>query len=122
MPANATSGSAPDFSAGSRSSRKLILSCEPDGLVSASSPSPSRIRSTHGATPASTRRPVTECWRSPSCQTTSAPSGPGVIALTPAPVRISAPASTAAFASASVTAPMPPIGTRHSPVPLPIRW
>mgnify|MGYP003296752549 CR=1 FL=1 len=33
-----------------------------------------------------------------------------------------APAFRAATASASVTAPMPPTGTRHSPVPLPIRW
>ena len=36
------------------------MSCEPAGLLAASSPSPSRMRSTHGATPDSTRRPVTD--------------------------------------------------------------
>ena len=34
----------------------------------------------------------------------------------------SAPALRAEAASAPVTAPIPPTGTRHSPVPLPIRW
>ena len=42
--------------------------------------------------------------------------------LIPASVTIVAPALRAATVSESVTPPMPPTGTRHSPVPLPIRW
>ena len=49
-------------------------------------------------------------------QVISTPSAPGVIRETPAPVRTSAPAPTADLSSPSVTAPMPPTGTRHSPV------
>ncbi len=98
------------------------MSWAPAGLVLRSSSSPSRIFSTHGATPESTRRAVTLRVVMPSCQPTSAPSGLVRIELTPAPVTISAPAEVALRARASVTAPMPPTGTRHSPVPLPIRW
>ena len=84
-------GRSPDFSRGSRSSRKLILSCAPSGLVSGSAGSPSRIRSTHGATLASTNRAPTVCEVLPSCQVTSAPPSSPRIALTPAEVTISAP-------------------------------
>ena len=42
--------------------------------------------------------------------------------VTSAPVRIVAPAETAAAASESVSAPMPPTGTSQSPVPPPMRW
>ena len=68
------------------------MSWAPSGLVSGSGSPPSRIRSTHGATFASTRRACTVCDRVPSCQVTSAPSSEAEIELTPAPVTTSAPA------------------------------
>ncbi len=70
----------------------------------------------------STNRLEIVCVVVPSCHDTSAPSSPPRMALTPAPRTISAPPSCAARATLAVTAPMPPTGTRSSPVPLPIRW
>ena len=92
VPANATAGSMPVLSLGSRSRRKLTCSCAPSGFISRSSGSPIRMCSTHGATFASTKRDWTVCGPDASCHVTSARSSPARIALTPALVRISAPA------------------------------
>lgn len=53
---------------------------------------------------------------------TSTPSPATCTDHTSRPVSILAPAARATRSSSPVTAPMPPTGTRHSPVPLPMRW
>ena len=100
-------------SRGSLVSSMLTLIWAPSGLAAGRLTEQSR--GSEGAALTSTRLPCTvksAPWMVPS---RSIPS-------TSAPVRMRAPACTAASASASVTAPMPPTGTSQSPVPPPITW
>ena len=96
------------------------MSCDPSGRSPGSSPS--STWSTQGATLDSTWSQSAQCSFSPSCQVTVAVVPSDSILLTPAPVTMVAPALRAATSRAAETAPMPPTGTRHSPLPLPTTW
>ncbi len=121
VPANASRGSTEvSRSRGSRLSSMLTLSCAPSGLAGGSAPSsPARAC---GEALTSTSRAARVRVAVPSSYVTSATLPSVAMPVTSAPVTISAPAARAASASASVKAPMPPIGTSQSPVPPPITW
>ena len=125
VPAKAARGSTRSSrSRGSRDRSMLTLSCAPSGAGSVSTgPAPARASSwlrTAGASPDSTVDPCAVRSPSPCWRQVTSPSGS--TETTSAPVSTVAPAATAARASPSVTAPMPPTGTSQSPVPPPMRW
>ncbi|WP_345386929.1 hypothetical protein [Nonomuraea salmonea] len=92
------------------------MSCAPSGTVAGR---PMSRSSTAGGRLTSTCPPRTACSPAPSLNVTSPD---GSMPTISAPVLISAPARLAAASSAPETAPMPPTGTFHSPVPSPITW
>ena len=118
VPVKAATGLTLPRTAGSRASTMLILSWAPSGSGPAGV-SPSSADRVAGATLAR-MWPAATVYPDSPCRTVTAPSGS--IAVTSAPVRISAPAARAARARAALTAPIPPTGTRQAPVPLPMRW
>jgi hypothetical protein len=79
---------------------------------------PRNESSTAGATPDSTNRAPTS--RPPNTTDPAVPSTDTPV--TGSPVTISTPAADATRSNSAVTAPIPPTGTLHSPVPLPITW
>lgn len=92
----------------------LSLSWAPTGRGPDAPPRAVRPSSVAGATPLSTQSARRACSPSSAVRTVT-PASSGSTALTRAPVVSRAPASRAARASAAVTAPMPPTGTRHGP-------
>ena len=115
MPANASRASTPDFSSGSLRSNMLIFNWQPGASWTSL---PCNRPSTDGATLDSTNR----ASKVSEPQTTAAVLPSDSTDVTSAPVTICAPASRATRSSSAVTAPLPPTGTFHSPVPLPMMW